>query len=376
MYEVHVSGSTRYKENNKELIEALESIDIETYLDSEGIEYRPTHGTRGAQFNLQSCPKCGGSKWKVYLNQESGLGNCFHGSCEAKFNKYSFIEAHTGLQGRELIEYIKAFAKTVGWLPKRVKPTSEAIKGELVIPESFAIPHMGRNLKYLMDRGITSEVAKYFRLRYCNAGYFRYPDPEGGWAFQDYSKRVIIPIHDLDDNLVSFQGRDITGESEKKYLFPPGFAATGAHLYNGHNAVGIKRVLAGEGVFDVAASYIALQTDSSLVDVVPIGTFGKSLSAGNDNSQIQKFITLKKHGLQEVTFMWDGELLAMHAAVKSGMMLLQLGLKVKIALLPFEKDPNEVPPEVVVNAFKNATPLTKLSAAKLLLISDYEKAIG
>jgi DNA primase len=368
-------------DDNSDLPELLSQVDMETYLDREGIEYRRTHGTRGEQLNVQTCPACGGSKWKVYLNAETGLVNCFHGGCDKRtFNKYSFIAAHLGLAGRQVIDHIKQFAKESGWMPKRKATVAVNKKDtELLLPASFEIPHEGRNLKYLENRGVESDVAKYFHLRYCIEGYFRFPNPEGGWAFQDYSKRVIIPIFDLEGELVSFQGRDITGASEKKYLFPPGFAATGAHLYNGQNVVRTKRVLMGEGAFDVIAQKIALDGDPTLRDVVPIGSFGKHLSVGHNDSQLQKFLALRERGVEEVTIMWDGEHQAFLDAIQAGLELLKIGMRVRIATLPLGKDPNEVPPEVVQRAFFGATSLTKLSAVKLRMNNPYpllEKALG
>lgn len=367
--------------DDNELPELLEQVDMESYLDREGIEYRRTHGTRGDQLNVQTCPACGGSKWKVYLNADSGLGNCFHGDCEkGTFNKYSFIAAHLGLTGRQVVDHIKQFAKESGWMPKR-KATVAVSKGdtELMLPSSSAIPHAGRNLKYLENRGIDGDVARYFHLRYCWEGHFRFPDSEGGWAFQDYSRRVIIPIFDLDGDLISFQGRDITGEKDKKYLFPPGFAATGAHLYNGQNVHTTERVLMGEGAFDVIAQKIALDGDPALRDVVPVGSFGKHLSVGHADSQLQKFMELQKRGVREVTIMWDGEYQAFLDAIEAGLELLRLGLRVRIATLPHEKDPNEVAPDAVRRAFYGATTLTKLSAVKLRMNNPYPapaKALG
>lgn len=353
-----------------ELDDAIETLTPDGYLDYEGITYRRTTGSRGEQLNLKDCPVCGGSEWKVYLNAESGLGNCFHGSCEAKFNKFTFIKAHSGLLGGALVAHIKQLAKELGWAPRKVATAVpvQPIKGELKLPASFPIPHEGKNLLYLEKRGVTPDIAQYFHLRYCLDGFFEYPSPGGRVIRQNYSRRVIIPIFDLDGKFVSFQGRDITGEAEKKYLFPPGYASTGAHLYNGQNvAVGTTRVLVGEGAFDVIAQKIALDGDMSLRDIVPIGTFGKHLSEGNDDSQLAKFLLLRERGVKEVTFMWDAEKQALEDAVKAGLLLRSMGFVVRIALLPPGKDPNEVPAAVVRKAYYEATALTKLSAVKLLM---------
>ena len=75
-----------------ELTEALEHLDMIDFLEYEGIDYKERTGSSGPQFNIQECPSCGDRKWRVWINQESGLGNCFHGDCTQKtFNKYSFM---------------------------------------------------------------------------------------------------------------------------------------------------------------------------------------------------------------------------------------------------------------------------------------------
>lgn len=346
-----------------DLSEVLEKIDIEAYLDREGVDYRETHGSSGQQLNIRTCPVCGGDKWKVFINANSGLGNCFSGSCETKFNKFKFIKAHTGLGGRDLFEHIESVASELGWRPPRKSTVSVDVdSSELKLPSSLEFPIRGRNLQYLENRNITLDIVKYFNLRFCNKGWFKYKIEEKE-CFMKFDKRVIIPIFDIDGSLVSFQGRDITGTAEKKYLFPPGFASTGAHLFNSHNAHSTKRVVVGEGVFDVMALKIALDEDVDLRDVVPIGTFGKHLA----QRQLEKFQELKERGIEEVTIMWDGELEATDAAIKSGMLIRGLGMKVRIAMLPYGKDPNEVAASVVRESYWAAKSLTAASATKLMI---------
>jgi DNA primase len=341
--------------------EILEKLDITSYFDREGIEYKETHGTRGMQLNVKECPVCGGDKWKVFINADSGLGNCFSGSCEAKFNKYSYIKAHTSLSGKSLFEHIEAVGIEIGWRPPRkTSATFRSDLKDLVIPASIALPHKGRNMKYLENRGISTDVAAYFRLRICIKGWFKYLVGSEE-RYMPFHQRVIIPIYNEDGKLVSFQGRDITGKAEKKYLFPPGFAATGAYLFNAHNVVDTKRVVVGEGVFDVMAIKIALDADESLRDVVPIGSFGKHLSV----DQLVKFQQFRERGVEEVTFMWDGELVATDDAIDAAIKLRSLGFRVRVALLPTNKDPNEVAPEVVRQAFYSAELLTATSAIAL-----------
>ena len=352
---------------NEELSEALDLLDIESWLDREGVTYKNTTGSRGPQANIKECPCCGNSHWKVYIGVETGLGNCF--VCEEKFNKWKFIKASLGdaVSTRDLIEHIKTVAKEQGWQPKVRATAAVRHTDELHLPESIAMPHKGRNLKYLDNRGITGDIAQYFRLSYSLDGVFRYTDDSGKARRQSYASRILIPIYDLEGELVSFQGRDITGTAEQKYLFPPGFASTGAYLYNGQNAVGAARIVIGEGAFDVMATKIALDADPALRDVVPVGTFGKHLSESTAESQVGKLIALKERGLKEVTFLWDGERQATRDAVKAALVVRGLGLIARIAFLPRDKDPNEVAPDVVRQAFWKAETLTPATAAKIKL---------
>jgi len=353
--------------SNTELQEALDTIDMEAWLDAEGIRYRSTRGRSGPQFNIKECPICGNSKYKVFMNQENGLGNCFHGDCEAKLNKWKFIHATLGGTARATIDHIKHFASTQGWRPKRIKSAATS-SGPLTMPDSIQLPHNGRNLRYLDNRGITADIAQYFELRFSHHGKFPYLDPNGDPLEQDYSNRVIIPIFDLEGQMVSFQGRDITGTADRKYLFPPGFASTGSVLYNGHNAHGAEHVVLGEGVFDVAAIKIALDGDMNLRDVVPVGTFGKHLSYGSEDSQLARLLQLKAEGLGMISIMWDGEARAIVDAVDAGLLLRQAGFMVRIAILPDGKDPNEVTADEVRAAFYKSVALTPASATKLKLM--------
>jgi DNA primase len=353
---------------NEDIQELLESVDMEMWLDREGVDYRVTRGSRGIQLNVRECPVCGTAKWKVYLNQDNGLGNCFSGDCEAKFNKWSFIKAQLGTpQTGQLIEHLKQVAKEQGWRPVRKVELAVNMATELKMPESIALPHNGRNLKYLDNRNINANLTSYFHLRFCHRGHFDYLDVEGRPRKQDYSNRVIIPIFDLNGDLVSYQGRDITGTADRKYLFPPGFASTGSIIFNGHNAHGAEDIVIGEGAFDVMATKFALDGQPELRRVVAVGSFGKHLSHGDENSQLAKLMKLRDGGLKRVTFMWDGEDRAIQDAVEAALMVRRFGLTARIAVLPKDKDPNEVAPQVVRDAFWKAVVVDDKVAIRMKL---------
>ncbi|CAB4122205.1 DNA primase, catalytic core, N-terminal [uncultured Caudovirales phage] len=351
----------------EELKELLDRVDMESYLDREGIQYRLTNGSRGLQLNVRECPKCGGDKWKVFLNADTGLGNCFSGSCEFKFNKWSFIDGYLGLSKHQTYEHIKQVASEMGWRPpKRISKEVQLEVPELKLPASYAIPIRNKNLKYLENRGITGDIAKFFHLRLSLEGKFWY-EIEGKKCAQDYANRIVIPIFDLEGELVGFQGRDITGKAEKKYLFPPGYASTGKYLYNGQNCVGLDTVVMGEGAFDVIAIKMALDTDTELRAVGALGSFGKHLSHGEGETQVTQFLRLKEAGLKNIVIMWDGEVAATDDAVDTAKLLKDYGFNVRIAYLPKDKDPNEIPAKAVVDAYYKALPYNASIATRLKL---------
>lgn len=349
-----------------------ETLDIEYYVDREGIPYQKSRGSSGWQLNLRDCPSCGDRRYRTYLNAETGRGNCF--VCNTTFNKLTFMKAQMGdAPWREVFAEAKQVLLEQGWRPRRMN-TAAVEYEEAKLPESFALPTPeGENLIYLEERGITGAIAKYFHLRFCVEGWWNFTKDDGSRGGQKFDMRVIIPVFDLDGTFVTFQGRDVTGVSDRKYLFPKGLPGTGRYLFNGQNAYGAKRVVMGEGAFDVAAIKIALDDDPDLRDVVPIGSFGKDLSYGSidGDDQLGRFIQLKQAGLREVVIMWDGEEKALVSAIKAAERLRAIGVKARVAFLPAGKDPNEVFPEVVREAFRRAEPCTPANIVKWRLRNPY-----
>lgn len=246
--------------------------------------------------------------------------------------------------------------------------------GAIQLPASDPLPlEDGSNLQYLEQRGFDGEIARYFDLRWCQFGWWRYRDADGAQQTQNFGNRVLIPVYDLDGILKTFQGRDLTGTSSMKYLFPKELPGTGRYLLNAQNAVATTHVVMGEGAFDVAAIKVAYDQDQDLRDIVPIGSFGKHLSYGSQtgDDQLGRFLALKARGVKTVTIMWDGEEKALLAALSAAKLLTGAGFVARIALLPYDKDPNEVPGEVVRRAHYAATVWTPTVDVRWRLRNPY-----
>lgn len=345
--------------------EMSDALDMEFWLDRESIPFKPTSGRSGQQLNIQTCPdaSCGNDKYRVYLNAETGVGNCF--VCGKGFSKLGFIHEYLGHgdgQWRDTFRHVEEALKDQGWRPRRI--VAVAVDETTVsLPLSMELPTKeGETLVYLRDRGIDDDLTRYFHLRYCIDAWWNFTKPDGTSGGQNFGQRVIIPVYDLDGTLVTFQGRDITGTKEDKYLFPSQLPGTGRFLLNGQNVGPARRATIGEGAFDVFSLKIAVDGASDLRDIVPVGSFGKHLSYGDvaGNDQLGRFLKLKGQGLQEVIICWDGEAKALIAALDAAKLLVGIGLRVRIALMPPGKDPNEVTPDVTQAALRNATLYTPL----------------
>ncbi|HHT4259227.1 TPA: DNA primase [Klebsiella variicola] len=354
-----------------DLKELLEEFDFEQWLDTEGISYRRGSRTaKGREVNIRECPYCNSRSWKVYFNLTNGLGKCFAGDHpeEIQFNKQSFIKYHTGLSWRGLVKYVRDELILQGWRPKEdeLELKSEiSLSSEVILPPHYQLPIDGQLPTYLSGRNITAELAAYFDLRYCVEGTHVYLDERNGRPHvQTFDMRILIPIYDLDGKMRTFQGRDVTGTSDKRYLFPTSLPASGKFLYNGHNAVGKRTVIVSEGAFDVIGIKRALFGEESLRGFVePIGTFGMhlsgSLDAGTDD-QLGAFLKLKQKGLETVVMMWDSEKQAIHNTMGAAKRLVGIGLKVKIACLGEEGlDPGGASVEQILKAYYRARPYTK-----------------
>lgn len=354
------------------------NVTAEELLDHHGVDYRRTSGSRGPQLNVRECPVCGGKDSKVFLSVDTGLGNCFHGSCGKTFNLWTFAAALTGFDKRQVAKMFDDIASMSGWKPKKKKVESVAVfEGDLKFPVSVPVDKRYGNIPYLEDRGISIDEAASFKLRICRDGVFKYKDEDGNDKKSIFSGRIIIPIFDLYGKLTTFQGRDFTGMAERKYLFPPRLPSTARFLYNGHRAFAEKweHAVMGEGAFDVIAIQKAIDVAGDIMKAGAIGSFGKKLTLDatlGQSTQLNDLIALKTNGLKRITILWDGEREALNSAAKAAHKLKSYGFEIYIGFLPQGCDPAEVDTAAVQHAIRRALPFTRSLEMKIKLRNPYK----
>ena len=147
--------------------ELSDALDLEYWLDREGVPHRLSRGVSGMQVNLKTCPECGDNRYRTYLNLETGRGNCF--VCNTTFSKLGFIQKFKDMSWAETFRHVKEVLAEQGWRPRRTI-TAAVEYDQVKLPLSFPLPTPeGQNLVYLEQRGISSELAAFFHLRYCDS---------------------------------------------------------------------------------------------------------------------------------------------------------------------------------------------------------------
>lgn len=353
----------------------LDKFDVEQVVAYEGFCYKLSNGNNGPQINIKTCPACGCNDYKVYLNADSGLGNCF--KCNFTFNKYKLVKASRGITNHgDMVRYFESIGSIVSYRPKSVV-SYRKMNEDWVLPQNFAIELEEQLPQYLKDRNVDAKLCKRFDLRVCEYGFYKYKDFEDRDKSVDFSNRIIIPIKDTNGNMVTFQGRDTTGKSNKKYLFPNMLPGTGRFIYNANYAIEhkAKRVVLNEGVFDVFAMTQALESDLKYREFVACGSFGKHLSISAKNyrteDQLTDLFRLFEAGVVEVVILWDGESEATRAAYEAAAKLNSFGLNATVAVIGGGLDPAETDPSVLLQAIDDRRKPSTLDLVRMKL--NYER---
>lgn len=352
-------------------MDVLNDLDVEQLVSFEGYDYRISNGNSGVQLNVKTCPHCRREDYKVYLNAETGLGNCF--GCSFTFNKYKFIKASRGFGNHgDLMRYVTGIAPSVSYKPK-IHPDAYKLNTDWKLPINMKLELDEDLPPYLLDRNIDGKLAKRFDLRHCRFGFYKYEDFANKERFVDFSNRILIPVYNTEGELVTFQGRDTTGISERKYLFPNMLPGTARYIYNAHYAIdnGFTKVVLNEGAFDVFATTRALESDIRYKEYTACGTFGKHLSVSltnvNSTDQLTDLYKLKEAGVEEFIILWDGEPEAIKAALEAAIGLNGLGFNFTVATLSDGLDPDEAGTEKVLKAIENRTKPSKFDLMRMRL---------
>lgn len=181
------------------------------------------------------------ASFKVY--EETGTYHCF--GCKESGNAVHFLRKHDGL---DFLEAVETLATQVGMeIPKQEAPvdTSNATKinnrASQVFYEQLKSDLGKKTIKYLKERGISGETAKFFQLGYSSnkkptlyenlknefkeidldeSGLFGKNDD--GEYYDRFRDRLMFPIRNIKGECIAFGGRLLSDKNNQaKYLNSP-----------------------------------------------------------------------------------------------------------------------------------------------------------
>ena len=181
------------------------------------------------------------ASFKVY--EETGTFHCF--GCKESGNAIHFLRKHDGL---DFLEAVETLATQVGMeIPKQETPidTSNATKinnrASQVFYEQLKSDQGKKTIKYLKERGISGETAKFFQLGYSSikkptlyenlknefkeidldeSGLFGKNDD--GEHYDRFRDRLMFPIRNIKGECIAFGGRLLSDKKDQaKYLNSP-----------------------------------------------------------------------------------------------------------------------------------------------------------
>jgi len=172
-------------------------------------------------------------------------------------------------------------------------------------------------LNYLTGRGIEYSVARSFNMKYLDRGLVN------GTPF---SNRLMIPVYEA-GKLLSYEGRDVTGKSNKKVLYPSGSSVN--TLFDIDNLDKNKPLYIVEGLMDLAI----LRSDDY---------FKNSTSIFGSSPTRRKALLMNQ--FKEIVWIPDNDRAGHESVEKYSEMIDQTKTRISILPVPsFSKDVGDFP---------------------------------
>jgi len=209
----------------------IQNFDIVSYLQSRGIFYKTSGKNVSSGWVGINCIHCIDPSTHLGINLSSKIYSCF--KCGAKGNVLKLIQEIEGVHYKEALKILGEFEGV--FVPEKVKQYQSKAK----LPAEATKEFLSSHLNFLISRKYDpAEVIEKYDLWATG--------PEG-----DYRLRIIVPIF-MNQRLVSFVGRDITGKQKVAYKNASenySIKDPKKCLYNADSVLQNKAIVV-EGVFD------------------------------------------------------------------------------------------------------------------------------
>jgi hypothetical protein len=209
--------------------EAVAAFDVEGWLN-----LHADARTSGVDnLALNPCPICGSTKKKFYVNVGTSerRGRWLAHCCHDQGDIVRLVMAVEGFSDSvEARAYIRYHAGERPWLtaPQAAPQAALALQAAaMALPEPSWPAEPGMRIVHrqqaipLTERLLDAAAIARYGVRVTGDA-----TTHAGQRRRDLDHRLVFPIHGPDGSLLTWQARDLTGASPKKYVFPSGAAAT------------------------------------------------------------------------------------------------------------------------------------------------------
>ncbi len=317
---------------------------------------------RGANY-VGLCPFHNEKTPSFSVSASKGIFKCF--GCGKAGDVVNFVMEHEHYTYPEALRYL---AKRYNIETEEQEPTPEYLleqgeKESLYNISQFAQKYFsdcllsheeGRSvgLSYLKEREFTDETIEKFQLGYCPETWNEFTtyalkhgfnikylinsgltvERQGGDHYDRFRGRVIFPVHNLSGRIIAFGGRILKKNSgNPKYINSPE-----TDIYSKSKAL--------YGLF-FAKNAIGKSDNCYLVegytDVISLFQNGiQNVVASSGTSLTSEQVRLIKRYTSNITILYDGDEAGLKASFRGIDLILELGMNVKVVLLPEGEDPD------------------------------------
>lgn len=297
---------------NTKLIQLLKNFGIKYYTEGKNVSSGQAVSVR--------CPFCDDSSNHLGIFYDSLIFHCWR--CGRKGHVSIYLAKELNISKEEalglldvqdednIISIIKnTFKKSKKQEKKKVSIELPPFFEEIQQETSFSLLE-----KYLKRRRISKETLIKYKCGICEVGPFMY--------------RLIIPVF-FNEEIVGFQAADLTGKAKIKYLNSPNIKK---YLYCYDDVD--EKIIIVEGVLDCWR-----------IGKDCIATFGITMT------QEQRNLILKKKP-KTLIFCFDGDVISKN--LQEAAKFKPFIPDVRVALLPDDKDPDDLDQEIILEYIDNA----------------------
>lgn len=177
---------------------------------------------------------------------------------------------------------------------------------------------------------------KYKREFLVKSMLFREREQKGGGIYDFNRDRMMIPVHDTRGRVISFAGRDVSTEKSEHNI---------AKWQNGSETLIYNKDRVLFGLYQAAKSIkekdraIIVEGNGDVIHMHSIGATHTICSMGTSTTDSQ-FHLLSKY-TKNITLLYDGDAAGRKALYRNGKKAVEMGMKVRCAIIPDEQDPED-----------------------------------